>query len=436
MQPTGHGRPAFARWAWIVGLVLALVVGAVLRLARGRDIEFKYDEAWTFYQTQTVGTIEPLPCHGMRTSGGFANPGMSVWVFLGLARCFDISDPTGLARVVQLLNIAALVLLGWIACFEIAPREREPWCWATALVAVHPLLIVFHRKIWPPSVMPFFCLLLLLAWWRRDRRGGAFGWGVLGTILGQIHLSGYFLTGGLVLWSWLFDRRRVRWVSWWVGNLIAGLPLVPWLVFVRTYQIGQPVKNSGWRHVFEGKFWLRWVTEPLGFSLEYSLENDFRDFMRYPLAFGWPTYLVAALHVLLGIAGAIILTRAMRWLWRERGSWKALGIGRDSETAFTQSAVLWGFGLLLTLSTMPIHRHYLAVAFPLGLVWLARMALLAGNVTGPSVRLGRVLLAVVVAGQFGISMCFLDYIHRNQRIIAGDFAMPYRAQRISRVLSP
>ena len=204
------------------------------------------------------------------------------------------------------------------------------------------------------------------------RRGGAFAWGLLGTLLGQIHLSGFFYNAGLALWVWLFDRRGVRWRSWLAGNVVGSLPLLPWVARMLTRHVGQPVKNSGWWHWMEAKFWLRWVTEPFGASLEYSLENDFTDFLRYPLIEGRPTYLVAALHALLILVGVTVMVRAFAWLWRHRQSWRHLWIGRESQTAFTQSAALWGFGLLLTFSMMPIHRHYLTVAFPLGLVWFAR----------------------------------------------------------------
>jgi hypothetical protein len=372
----------------------------------------------------------------MISSGGFANPGMSLWVFLGLGRLFAVADPPDLARAVQLLNVAALLLLTWIACCRVAPAEREAWRWATALAAVHPLLIVFHRKIWPPSVMPLLSLLLLLGWWRREKRGGAFAWGLLGAVLGQIHLSGFFFTGGLALWAGLFDRRRVRWPSWLAGNILGGLPLLPWALQMASHHVGQPITNSGWWHFVECKFWLRWIVEPFGSCLSYSLENDFNDFLRYPLIAGRPTYLTALLHGLLALVGIVVMVRAASRLWQERQQWRQKWIGRESETAFTQSAALWGFGILLTFSTMPIHRHYLMIAFPLGLVWLARMALVPVEGAAQPLRWGRVLLAVVLLAELGLSICFQDYIRANQRTIAGDYYMPYRAQPMAQVLSP
>ena len=157
--------------------------------------------------------------------------------------------------------------------------------------------------------MPILSLLLLISWWRREQRWGAFAWGVLGAVLGQIHLSGFFFTAGFALWAVLFDRRRVRWTTWFAGNLLGGLPLLPWAVHVATHQVGQPVANSAWWHFLECKFWMRWMVEPFGSSLSYCLRNDFHDFLRYPLVTGRPTYLVALLHGLLAAVGAVIAIR-------------------------------------------------------------------------------------------------------------------------------
>jgi hypothetical protein len=424
MDPT-PARAVTWRWAWAVGLVLALVLGAVLRLIWVRDIEYKGDESWTFERTQRVGRTEPFPWLGMPTSASFRNPGMSVWVFLLLGKLCDVHDPTELARAVQYLNLAGLVLLVWFACRTIPRQEREPWLWAAALAAVSPLAVLFQRKIWPPSVLPPITLLFLAAWWHRERRWSAFAWGLVGACLGQIHMAGFFFAAGIALWTLLFDRKRVAWLGWLGGSCCGALPLIPWLWYFLLERGGGPVAPFRWWHVLECKFWLRWVTEPLGISLEYALTDDFWDFLRYPLVHGQPTFLGWLLHGLLITLGAVLLVRLAAWLWRERGHWIELGIGRHSATAFTQSATLWGFGILLTALSLPITRHYLLVAYPLGFVWLARLALGSCGTW----KLGRPVLATLCATQFLISACFLGYIHVNQRPIHGDYGTPYGAQQ-------
>jgi hypothetical protein len=87
-----------------------------------------------------------------------------------------------------------------------AQREREPWLWAAALVAVNPYAVLMHRKIWPPSALPVFCLMPLAGWFYRDRRWGAFAWGLGGMLAAQIHVGGLFFFAGLSAWTLVAPR--------------------------------------------------------------------------------------------------------------------------------------------------------------------------------------------------------------------------------------
>ncbi|HZT83013.1 MAG TPA: hypothetical protein VFA26_22475 [Gemmataceae bacterium] len=417
--------PSRRAW-WVVGLMAALVAGAALRLLWAEDMEYKREEAWTFERTQRVGRAEPFPWVGMPNSVQVPHPGLSLWVFLGLERLFPAREPTDLARAVQLLNVAALGLLVLFA-FRVVPRgEREPWLWAAALLAVNPLAVLFHRKIWPPSVLPVFTLLVLLGWWYRPRRWGAALWGLAGALIGQVNPAGFFLAAGFAAWALLFDRRRVAWRWWLAGSAVGALALVPWLASVGAAAWQRPGEARRWTHVVEGKFWARWATEPFGVSLQYALGQDFPDFLASPHLAGRPTYLVGLLHAVLAAVALAILARAGRHLWRQRRRWADLLIGRGSATAFTQSAALWGFGLLFTASGLPVHRHYMVILFPLAFLWVARLAL--GGEGAPAPRLGRPLLLTLCLAQLLISAGFLGYVHANPRPLRGDYGLPYRAQ--------
>src|SRR4051812_9558228 len=118
---------------WAVGLACALAAGAALRLAWGLDIEYKADEAWTFEHAHLLVRGAPWPWLGMPTSVGLPNPGLSLWVFAALDALFAVQAPPDLARAVQLVNVAALVLLCGFALRRVAAAEREPWLWAAAL---------------------------------------------------------------------------------------------------------------------------------------------------------------------------------------------------------------------------------------------------------------------------------------------------------------
>ncbi|HEY7315311.1 MAG TPA: hypothetical protein VH643_38625 [Gemmataceae bacterium] len=425
-------RSLTQRHPWpILGIILALLAGAGLRLIWPEDIEYKADEAWTFQHSRDTA----LPWLGMPSSVDIPNPGMSVWVFVLLQRISGAADPPALARAVQFTNIAALILL---VCFAVrcVPRgEREPWLWAAALVAVNPLAVLFHRKIWPPCVLPLLTLTMLYGWWYRRRRGPAFVWGLVGLCLGQIHMAGFFFAGGFFLWALLFDRpwrERVAWRSWLLGSSVGALPMIPWMLYLLTHPNEHPANPHRWVHACEMKFWIRWFTESFGLGIDYTFGPYFREFQNYPLLAGRPTYLVGLLHWLLGGIALALLARAAVVLWRRRDRWRECWIGRDSASAFTQNAAFWGFGLLLTLSSFSIHRHYMIVLFPLEFLWVARLALTAGEQQPRAPRLGRALLLALCLAQFLVSANMLGYIHSRQNFAGTEYGIPYGAQHASR----
>jgi 4-amino-4-deoxy-L-arabinose transferase-like glycosyltransferase len=420
------------RLSWsVLGIAIALLAGAGLRLVWPCDIEYKADEAWTFQHSHD----SELPWLGMQSSVDIPNPGMSLWVFMLLQRVSGAEDPPALGRAIQLVNIAALILLAGFAFWCVPYGERESWLWAAALVAVNPLAVLFHRKIWPPCVLPLLTLAMLYGWWYRQRRGPAFLWGLVGICLGQIHMAGFFFAAGFALWAILFDRpwrQRVAWRAWLLGSLLGALPMLPWLIHLVTHPSARPANPYRWVHACEMKFWIRWFTESFGFGIDYTFGPYFRDFLRYPLLAGRPTYLVAVLHCFLATVAPLIMFRAFVLLWRQRERWRELWIGRGSASAFTQNAALWGFGLLLTVSSFSIHRHYMIVLFPLEFLWVARLALASDSATTRSLRFGRVVLLFLCLSQFLLSANMLAYVHLRQNFAGTEYGVPYGAQCAAR----
>jgi hypothetical protein len=414
---------------WLVGLVIALAVGAALRLAWVGDMEYKADEAWTFHETSAAVRDGSWPKFGNPCSAGPLNPGMSVWVFVALGKATGCQDPTQLARGVQMLSLLALAALVAFAVLLVPAGEREPWLWAAALAAVNPTTVLLQRKIWTPSVVPLVSLALLAGWWRRDRFWGAFVWGLVGACLGQIQMAGFFLAAGFVLWAALFDRRRVAWLGWLLGSCVGALPLLPWLAYLMTeYHSGGPSRFY-WVHLFEFKFWDRWVMQPLGFGLEYALDAEHAAFLRYPLLNGRPTYLAWAAERVAMLVGLFLLARGAWRLWQTRRRWPALLTGGDSPTGITLSAAFWGFGLLLTITTLYVQRHYMSVAFPLTFVWLARLALPAPGERPAARKVGRGVLVGLCLAQALLTATFLDYIHVNGGTRRGDYGTTYAASQ-------
>lgn len=414
-----------------VGLVLALVAGAALRTVWVTDMEYKADEAWTFLQTQHVGVDQPVPAFGMPTSYDLRHPGGTVWVFLVIAKVFGVTTPTDLGRACQVLNTLAILLVVGFAYRCVPDRQREPWLWAAALASVNPLAVVFHRKIWPPSMAPLFTTVALIAWWHRGRRTGAFFWGLCSVLVGQIHPAGLFLALGVAAWTFLIDRKSVRWGYWVAGCVLATLTLVPWLLYALDAQNQHPTSQRYWSNLVNFRFWINWVTEVNGASLHYTLGKDFTDFLARPVVGGVPTYAVGVLHVLMFGTGLTIVGLAVWRAFRvDRRVIMAEALGKTSATGLAVSAVMFGFGIAFTLTRLPVHRHYMCLTFPIMYLWLAQTALANRERVAGWLTRGRALLAAACLLQFAVSAGFIGYIHANPRPIRGDYGTPYRAQDV------
>jgi hypothetical protein len=420
---------------WLA-VAAAILVGIALRLVWVEDMEYKADEAWTFEQTRAADFRHGIPWLGMDSSVHVRNPGMSLWVFVALGRLAGAEDPPALTRAVQAANCLALVLLLVFIGRHVAARQREAWLWAAALAAVNPLTVLFHRKLWPPCVLPLLSLAALWGWWRRGRPWPAFVWGLVGACLGQIHMAGFFFAGGFALWALLFDRKSVAWRAWLSGSILGALPLIPWAWQGLAHPAQGGTSPLCWVHAVEGKFWGRWCTESFGLGVDYTLGRHFREFLGWPLVGQRPTYLVGLAHAVVVGTATFLLGRLAWSLWRARRELAGRLIGRESPAAFTQAAAVWGFGLLMTLSCLSIHRHYMIVLFPLECLWVARLALPRPEGARPRpARRARALLAALWVAQLVISTELLAYIHHKQRLDA-EYGTTYRAQQQDRRGAP
>lgn len=386
-------------------VVIALLVGALLRLWWPNDIHYLGDEAWTFEHVQTAragGAWEPL---GMPSSRGLKNAGMSVWVFIVLGILGGASTPAGLTRCVAVLALVAhaLVLIIPLRLVD-SERDRRAWIWAVVLAATSPVLVFLERKIWAQSVLPIFLVGMIIAWMRRDTRAGAFGWGALGAIVGQIHMAGFFLAPPLVLWTRLWggrEGRRTRWLAWLAGSIVGAAPAIPWVLYLARDR--PPPSGSPWWLRFRLEFYQYFLSDPTGLAGEYVLGSDVLSAMKWPVIAGHPTYLVLVAHGCLVVVAAALAKRTIEALWTHRRDLGALVKGRGSDTTLLLAAVLVGMGVLMTLPSISIHRHYMLATFPLQYVLAARIALRKPG--------GERWLVALFAGCALVSIGFLAFVH-------------------------
>lgn len=412
--------------------ITALVIGAWLRLSYPADMEYKGDERFMFDRSQRIGVSEPWPELGMTSGGGLKNPAFSIWIFVILARAFGAVTPLALDHAVVLCNVAAFVIFFAAVYRMTAPRDRETWLWAGALATVSPVAVLLHRKIWAQSTLPIFCVLFLCGWLKRGRYEGAILWGLMGALLGQIHMSGFFFAFGFFAWEAAFGRTRThgpktKWLGWIGGSILGSITLVPWIKYV----LSGVDHGEHWTldEVVSGRFLRTWFSDGLGLGLDYSLGGHYLDFLRWPLLgetkdFYPALYMQGATFCAGTLALVLALVMLARWL-RTTADFRA-AIRGSSEISHTLAAAFFGFGLALTLSGVHIFRHYLLVTFPLE--W-ASFAWLAFKAT----KRPRAILAVMWCAQLGLSATFLTYIHENGGAPGADYGVAYSAQPRNRL---
>lgn len=416
---TGLDRKTLLRAFFVV----AVLVGIALRLTWNQDMEFKGDENFMFERSQRVGVEEEWPELGMPSGVGLRNPGMSIWVFVGLARAFAAKTPMTLDRAVVLMNCFALAWALWMAA-RLVPddgKQREAWLWATALAAVNPIALLLERKIWAQSVLPTFSIAFLVGWWRRDRAWGAALWGLVGALVGQIHMSGFFFAAGFAAWDLVLGwtqrarRPRTKWLAWIGGSAVGAIPLWPWVKYVLSGTDKGPPWS--WETVSGFRFFRHWVSDALGLGLDYSLGSQYWDFLRWPL-WGESKDFYPALYVQ-GVSfavGALVLVAAVARGWRD-----VVRVRSWSETAFTLAAAFLGYGLLITGAGVLVFKHYLIVTFPLE--WLS-----LGYLAMRYLKRPRLALFAVWAAQLFLSVNFLTYIHEKGGALGGDYGRAYSQQ--------
>jgi 4-amino-4-deoxy-L-arabinose transferase-like glycosyltransferase len=421
--------PALKITRWHLLLAGALLLGAVFRLIWGGNIEYKQDEVLLFRLVADHCNLGEWAELGMPSSQGVRVPALSAWVFYPFGHLFGTDEPIGLARGVQICSLAALLFLVLFALRCIPKEEREPWLWAAALIAVNPVAVLYHRKIWPPCMLPLFCMLFLACWWHRDRRWGALTWGFLGACLGQIHASGFLYALALVVVTFFADRRRrVRWSFWLAGSAIGVVLMAPWLLYILNNP-GEPQAQGhtfAWHRWFEGKFWSHWVTEPMGLDLRGVFGRGYADYSRWPLLGDQPTFATAVLQIMAGLlGGAIAIAALVRW--RRRRKTPVAPPQAPSSSTLLIWAGLWGYGLLLTFSSVRFYRHYMLITFPLMALWLARLAVPDSVAVWGRVYGRRLLLGLCLVNALS-SALLLSYLHAKGGAPQGDFGIAYDAQ--------
>jgi len=401
---------------------LFILCGVILRFIWASDMEWKVDEKWMFEKAQEIAKSSSWLPVGMQSGGGIVNPGMSLWVFVVFS--FFTSDPVVMVRFIMALNVLAIIGFLIFIYKRVDASQKIIWLWGIALASVNPLEVLFARKIWAQDVLPLFTFIVILANSHRDKKLGAFFWGMIGALLGQIHMSGFFFAFGLFLFSLIYDlynKRKFRWQYWLVGSIIGGIGLIPWIAQLVEGEGSTPARLAI-KHIFQFNFYLYWFIDSTGLNLMYSLREHFWDFMKLPRIAGIPLFIVSVAHLFLLVFAGFIVKRIVDYLIKAIKLFKSSRLKERlimnlNITDFFLLSILLGLGIFMTLAGITIHPHYLIVAFPFPFIFLAKM-----------VYPRKKLFIWVLISQLFLTITFLFYIHINEGAPEGDYGKTYKSQ--------
>ncbi|MFZ4401029.1 MAG: hypothetical protein ACOYO1_13410 [Bacteroidales bacterium] len=394
-----------------------VLAGIFLRILWVNDMEWKGDERIMYKAAVKIAETGELPATGMKSGGGIENPGLSMWVFGFIAKF--TTDPVKMVSIVTFSNIIALLGFLILALKKFKADDREIWLWGIALAAVSPMAILFSRKLWAQDILPMLTFLIILGHQYRHKPWGAFIWGFIGAIVGQIHMSGFFFAFGLFAFTAGYDYKnklKSNWIFWILGSAIGAIGLIPWILYF-VHHTGDSTLSI--LHIFQFNFFIYWFIDPTGLNITYTLRESIYQYISYPWVNGINTYLVALIHIgLVVIAGFVIigivkLTKKTYFLFRNHKLIKEIIEIKESNT-FYLLAILLGLGIVMTLSCIWIQPHYLIIAFPFPYIFVMRMLY-------PNFRL---MMAALIL-QLLLSITFLGFIHQTQGTTNSDYCKTY-----------
>ena len=400
------------------GLIFGFIaIGCLLRFLWAEDMEWKSDEIWMFEQARSVVLGQAwFPRVGMINSAGFVNPGMSLWVFIPLALS---PDPLQMVRWVMALNSGTIVAFVGFVLWHLPQKQQLTWLWGLAIASVNPMAILFSRKIWAQNILPPFCFLLFLGHQFRHRIWGAAMWGLVGAVVGQIHMSGFFFQPILVGWTLWQERNsnahsptRTHWLSFTLASGLGLIPMLPWVKVLIEQGIN---RGPGTARNFVPEFYLQWLTTGWGLNLEHQLDRVFwQVFLAEPRVFGVATYGMAVAHLLLVVSALYTLGR---WVGSKNDRQRVRSVPGYDGLRFYFMAGAIGMGLFLTGIGQRVPVYYLTMLFPFPYLWVVVMCQ-----SNPK------WLSAIAATQLAISVTFLGFIHHQGGIPDGKYGTAYHLQ--------
>ncbi|OGQ18299.1 MAG: hypothetical protein A3B70_06015 [Deltaproteobacteria bacterium RIFCSPHIGHO2_02_FULL_40_11] len=411
-----------------LSMVLFIVLGCLLRVLWNADMQWKGDQIWAYETaTEIVETGKWPVLANISGASNIRTPGMGVWSFAVLR--YFVNTPLGLNRMVQALNILAVFIFLLLILLKVERSEKEIWLWGITLAAVSPAMILYSNHIWQPNLVPFFSVLIIFCHFFRNHFMGAFLWGILGAIIGQIQLSGFY--GAFALWSFTVfydvyikkNTFNTKWLAWFLGSTIGAVPLIPWFIHVWTTTDRGLESYRAWQNIFDFQFYTNWVLDSIGINIrrivmgkKFSVELQF---LKDPHIFNTATYLVGVIYISLASIGIVMLKRLFTNISKTLKEKSLLSyLNQISQTEFYLLAYFGLMGILMTLSALSARPHYLLTAFPFTYIFFAKIFF-------PN---RKIILTCIILNLI-LSTYLLSYIHKTGGNVSGwGYGLTYQKQ--------
>jgi len=416
---------------WIAALFV--VLGIFLRTVYVTDMEYKDDERMMVQAVQNYRTGQTgLESIGFHSGVGLRHPSFSVQIFQIAGKAFNLDTPTAVCRFVMVSNAVALVLLFLFALFRVESHWREAWLWGVGLLAVNPVALQLHRKIWAPSLLPICCALLLWISWTRKPKTLTFVLaGVLLSLMSQIHLSGFFFTAAIGFAALIYYpnqvSKNIKGVLLFFFSFLAAFFFSRDWVFYLFQNSQHEIYARPWKELFIPRTLFFWITEPFGFHIGSAVGSQSffaanAKFFAYPQVGGISTYGVAVSYLVLLVLGLCFLGALYRGFFTKKQLFSRFFDRPQDPSSFFLRSVPLSLAILYEMSVSRIVRHYLLIVTPLMQVSVAAMVLHFQR------NRARSVLFLMLFFQLILSASFLQFIHLNGGATEGDYGVSYLVQ--------
>ena len=346
------------QWPRHGALWLVLLIGATLRFANLGLIPHSYDASYPIADALRILDGHTLPLVGQPSSTFLDNPPL-----MGYLQALPLlvwRSPWAVYLFIISLNTLAIILvyqvtgslLGKVVAF-----------FAALLAAINPWLIYYSRLSWVQGLMPFFMALIAWGLWPTLVKGEHKPSRLLVAVVGlalmlqtYIEAWGTLVPIGLLLF--LF-RRNLRRRPILIGGAICLITAIPYgLGLIQNW-----AANSAKLAAFTSGGALHFTPEGLDHALRFVTGMDFEYQAPIADAAKWRVEILSpVVAAVLSLAVVIGITRALRHILR-KGEHRSLA---------TVSLIWFCVPILMTsVSTQPIHPHYLLISLPAGYVLAA-----------------------------------------------------------------